>query len=124
MTKTWNWVRLGQARHRRDGAGHPRGISSARRCTGRAARGRADRRRRRDKAIDAAVAAVAARRGIAVAALAGGAGGGVVDSAALDEFAAKVTGRDGRAGVGGSMVLGQLGIDAPVSALPATPTPN
>ena len=50
-----------------------------------------------DKVIDAAVAAVAARRGIAVVAAVGRrrAAGGVVDSAALAEFAEQVTGRDG-----------------------------
>ncbi len=75
-----------------------------------------------DKAIDAAVASVAARRGIAVALpSAGGAGGGVVDSAALDEFAAKVTGRDGVLASAARMVLGQLGIDAPVSAPAGNP---
>ena len=50
-----------------------------------------------DKVIDAAVTAVAGRRGIAVAlpSAGGAAGGGVVDSAALTEFAEQVTGRDG-----------------------------
>ncbi|MEI6253180.1 MAG: beta-ketoacyl synthase N-terminal-like domain-containing protein, partial [Mycobacteriaceae bacterium] len=74
-----------------------------------------------DKAIDAAVGAVAARRGIAVALPSvGGAGGGVVDSAALDEFAAKVTGRDGVLASAARMVLNQLGVDSPVSAAPAS----
>ncbi len=73
-----------------------------------------------DKAIDAAVASVAARKGIAVAIpSAGGGGGGVVDSAALGEFAEKVTGRDGVLATAARMVLGQLGLDNPVTAQPA-----
>ena len=73
-----------------------------------------------DKAIDAAVASVAARKGIAVALpSAGGGGGGVVDSAALGEFAEKVTGRDGVLATAARMVLGQLGLDNPVTAQPA-----
>ena len=49
-----------------------------------------------DKVIDGAVAAVGARKGIAVSLpSSGAAAGGVVDSAALTEFAEKVTGRDG-----------------------------
>jgi fatty acid synthase len=72
-----------------------------------------------DKAIDAAVAAVGARRGIAVALpSAGGPSGGVIDSAALDEFAETVTGRDGVLASAARMVLGQLGFDAVAS----TPT--
>ncbi|MGV0835054.1 fatty acid synthase subunit beta domain-containing protein [Mycolicibacterium thermoresistibile] len=70
-----------------------------------------------DKAIDAAVAAVAARRGVAVSLpSAGGAGGGVVDSAALGEFAEKVTGRDGVLASAARLVLDQLGLDEAVSA--------
>jgi fatty acid synthase len=71
-----------------------------------------------DKAIDAAVAAVGARKGIPVSLpSAGGAGGGgVVDSAALNEFAEKVTGPDGVLASAARMVLGQLGLDAPVTA--------
>ena len=74
-----------------------------------------------DKAIDAAVAAVAARRGVAVALPSAGpaAGGAVVDSAALDEFAETLTGRDGVLASAARMVLGQLGLDNPVSAAPA-----
>ena len=73
-----------------------------------------------DKAIDAAVASVAARKGVAVSLpSAGGAAGGVVDSAALGEFAEKLTGRDGVLASAARMVLGQLGLDAPVTALPA-----
>jgi fatty acid synthase len=75
-----------------------------------------------DKAIDAAVSAVGARRGIAVALpSAGGAGGGVVDSAALDEFAAKVTGRDGVLALAARTVLSQLGLDAAVSTAAGNP---
>ena len=49
-----------------------------------------------DAAIDAAVAAVAARHQVAVSQPStGGGGGAVVDSAALDEFAASITGEDG-----------------------------
>jgi fatty acid synthase len=70
-----------------------------------------------DKAIDAAVAAVAARRGVAVALpSAGGAAGGVVDSAALTEFAETVTGRDGVLASAARLVLSHLGLDAAVSA--------
>lgn len=69
-----------------------------------------------DRVVDAAVAAVAARRGIAVSLpSAGGAGGGVVDSAALTEFAEKVTGRDGVLASAARLILGQLGVDAPVN---------
>ncbi|MET0897567.1 MAG: fatty acid synthase subunit beta domain-containing protein, partial [Mycobacterium sp.] len=70
-----------------------------------------------DKAIDAAVSAVGARKGIAVSLpSAGGAAGGVVDSAALGEFAEKVTGPDGVLASAARLMLGQLGLDAPVSA--------
>ena len=49
-----------------------------------------------DKVIDGAVTAIAGRRGIAVSLpSAAGAGGGVVDSAALGEFAEQVTGPSG-----------------------------
>lgn len=65
-----------------------------------------------DKAIDAGVAAVAARRGIAVTLpSSGGAGGGVVDSAALNEFAEKVTGPTGVLANAARLVLGELGLD-------------
>jgi fatty acid synthase, bacteria type len=75
-----------------------------------------------DKVIDAAVAAVAARRGVAVALpSAAGGGGGVVDSAALGEFAEKVTGPNGVLASAARLVLGQLGLDNPVSA-PETAT--
>ncbi len=71
-----------------------------------------------DKVIDAAVQAVAGRRGIAVAlpSAAGAAGGGVVDSAALTEFAEQVTGRDGVLASAARLVLNQLGLDNAVSA--------
>ncbi|WP_422746107.1 fatty acid synthase subunit beta domain-containing protein [Mycobacterium sp. WMMD1722] len=70
-----------------------------------------------DKVIDAAVAAVGGRRGVTVSLpSAGGAGGGVVDSAALTEFAEKVTGRDGVLASAARLVLGQLGLDSAVSA--------
>ena len=64
-----------------------------------------------DKVIDGAVAAVAARRGISVSLpSAGGASGGVVDSAALGEFAEKVTGPDGVLASAARLVLNQLGL--------------
>ena len=70
-----------------------------------------------DSAIDAAVAAVAARQGIAVSIPAADAGpGAVVDSAALDEFAATVTGADGVLASAARLVLDRLGLDRPVSA--------
>ncbi|MFM9035257.1 MAG: fatty acid synthase subunit beta domain-containing protein [Mycobacterium sp.] len=75
-----------------------------------------------DAAIDAAVAAVGARRGIPVALpSAGGPAGGVVDSAALTEFAETVTGADGVLASAARMVLGRLGLDAAASA-PSTAT--
>ena len=76
-----------------------------------------------DKVIDAAVTAVAGRRGIAVAlpSAAGAAGGGVVDSAALTEFAEKVTGRDGVLASAARTILNQLGLDNAVTA-PETST--
>ncbi len=73
-----------------------------------------------DKVIDGAVAAIAARRGTAVSlpSAGGGGGGGVVDSAALGEFAEQVTGRDGVLASAARMVLGQLGLDNPVTTPP------
>ena len=73
-----------------------------------------------DRAIDAAVAAVASRNGVAVAlpSAGGASAGGVVDSAALDEFAETVTGPTGVLASAARLVLGQLGLDNPVSALP------
>ncbi len=73
-----------------------------------------------DKVVDAAVASVAARRGVAVALpSAGGGGGATVDAAALAEFTDQITGRDGVLASAARLVLGQLGLDAPVTALPA-----
>ncbi|UXA20861.1 type I polyketide synthase [Mycobacterium sp. SMC-4] len=72
-----------------------------------------------DKVIDAAVAAVAARRGVSVSLpSAGGGGGGAVDSAALGEFAAQVTGPDGVLAAAARTILDQLGLDT------ATGTPE
>ncbi|OBK95179.1 3-oxoacyl-ACP synthase [Mycobacterium asiaticum] len=72
-----------------------------------------------DKVIDAAVTAVAARRGIAVSLpSAGGGGGATVDAAALSEFTDQITGRDGVLASAARLVLGQLGLDEPVSASP------
>ncbi|BBX45569.1 fatty acid synthase [Mycobacterium cookii] len=73
-----------------------------------------------DRVIDAAVAAVAARRGVAVALPStGGGGGATVDAAALGEFTEQITGPDGVLASAARLVLGQLGLDSPVSAPPA-----
>ncbi|BBY92820.1 type I polyketide synthase [Mycobacterium gallinarum] len=74
-----------------------------------------------DKVIDAAVSAVGSRHGVAVTlpAAAGG-GGGVVDSAALGEFAQQVTGPNGVLASAARLILGQLGLETPVSAPEAT----
>ncbi|NDJ90806.1 type I polyketide synthase [Mycolicibacter kumamotonensis] len=70
-----------------------------------------------DKVIDAAVQAVAARRGVAVSLpSAGGGGGATVDAAALGEFTAQITGRDGVLASAARLVLGQLGLDDVASA--------
>jgi fatty acid synthase len=70
-----------------------------------------------DKVVDSAVAAVAGRRGIAVSLpSAAGASGGVVDSAALGEFAEQVTGPNGVLASAARLVLNQLGLDNQVSA--------
>ncbi len=70
-----------------------------------------------DKVIDAAVASVAARRGVAVALpSAGGGGGATVDAAALSQFTDQITGRDGVLASAARLVLGQLGLDDPVTA--------
>ena len=75
-----------------------------------------------DKAVDAAVAAVAARKGIAVALpSSGGGAGATVDAAALGEFTEQITGRDGVLASAARLVLGQLGLDNPVST-PETST--
>ena len=68
-----------------------------------------------DALIDAAVAAVAAREGIAVSlpSAGGSAGGGVVDSAALDAYAASVTGEDGVLAKTARTILSELGLNAP-----------
>ncbi|RNE49687.1 type I polyketide synthase [Corynebacterium alimapuense] len=64
-----------------------------------------------DALIDAAVQAVAARRGVAVGLpSAGGSAGGVVDSAALGEFAEQVTGKEGVLAETARTILAQLGI--------------
>ncbi|WP_047241484.1 type I polyketide synthase [Corynebacterium epidermidicanis] len=64
-----------------------------------------------DALIDAAVQSVAARRGVTVALpSAGGAGGGVVDSAALGEFAEAVTGREGVLATTARTILSTLGL--------------
>lgn len=75
-----------------------------------------------DKVIDGAVAAVGARQGVAVSlpSSAGGAGGGVVDSAALTEFAEQVTGRNGVLAAAARTILNQLGLDTPVPVPEAT----
>ena len=67
--------------------------------------------------IDAAVQKVASDKGVAVAmpSAGGAAGGAVVDSAALDAFAAKVTGADGVLASTAKFVLNQLGVTAPVT---------
>ena len=67
-----------------------------------------------DRVIDAAVAAVGARKGISVSMpSSGAAGGGVVDSAALTEFAEQVTGPNGVLASAARLVLSELGLDSP-----------
>jgi fatty acid synthase len=74
-----------------------------------------------DKVIDGAVAAVGARQGVQVSIpSAAGGGGGVVDSAALGEFAEQVTGPNGVLASAARLILGQLGHDAPVVVPEAT----
>jgi fatty acid synthase len=75
-----------------------------------------------DKVIDAAVMAVGARQGVPVSlpSAAGGAAGGVVDSAALGEFAEQVTGRNGVLASAARLILGQLGLETPVPTPEAT----
>ena len=71
-----------------------------------------------DMLIDAAVQAVASRMGVAVSLpSAGGAAGGVVDSAALGEFAEQVTGKEGVLAQTARTILSQLGLDAPAVAV-------
>ncbi|MBW3089709.1 type I polyketide synthase [Bifidobacterium miconisargentati] len=71
-----------------------------------------------DKLIDAAVQAVAQLKGVTVAlpTAGGAAGGAVVDSAALDAFAEKVTGSNGVLAATARFVLGELGVTAPAPA--------
>ncbi|QGU08145.1 3-oxoacyl-[acyl-carrier-protein] synthase 2 [Corynebacterium occultum] len=65
-----------------------------------------------DQLIDAAVQAVAAKQGVGVSLpSAGGAAGGVVDSAALGEFAEQVTGKAGVLAETARTILSQLGLD-------------
>ncbi|OQM71363.1 fatty-acid synthase [Bifidobacterium longum] len=68
-----------------------------------------------DKLIDAAVEVVAQLKGVAVAlpSAGGAAGGVVVDSAALDAFAEKVTGSNGVLAATARFVLNELGVAAP-----------
>ena len=75
-----------------------------------------------DKVIDSTVSAVAARKGVALAlpSTVGGTGG-LVDSAALGEFAEQVTGRDGVLASVARLVLDQLGLDDAVTT-PETAT--
>lgn len=68
-----------------------------------------------DKLIDDAVALVGQTKGVPVSkpSAGGAAGGAVVDSAALDAFAEKVTGADGVLAATARFVLGELGVAAP-----------
>jgi fatty acid synthase, bacteria type len=69
-----------------------------------------------DRVIDAAVVAVGGRHGVSVSLpSAAGGGGGVVDSAALSEFAEQVTGRNGVLASAARLILGQLGHDTPIA---------
>ena len=65
-----------------------------------------------DKLIDAAVEVVAQLKGVAVALPSAG-GAAVVDSAALDAFAEKVTGSNGVLAATARFVLNELGVAAP-----------
>lgn len=65
-----------------------------------------------DQLIDAAVAQAGAARGVSIAPpAAGGAAGGVVDSAALGEFAEMVTGKAGVLAATARTILQQLGLN-------------
>ncbi|NMN01300.1 fatty-acid synthase [Bifidobacterium sp. DSM 109958] len=68
-----------------------------------------------DKLIDDAVALVGQTKGVAVSkpSSGAGAGGAVVDSAALDAFAEKVTGANGVLAATARFVLNELGVAAP-----------
>ncbi|HEX7322149.1 MAG TPA: fatty acid synthase subunit beta domain-containing protein, partial [Mycobacterium sp.] len=69
-----------------------------------------------DRVIDSAVAAVAARHGVTVGLPSSGDGGGAtVDAAALGEFTAQITGRDGVLASAARLVLNQLGFDDAVT---------
>ena len=82
-------------------------------------------RRPSTRSSTAAVAAVGARQGVPVSLpSAAGGGGGVVDSAALGEFAEQVTGPNGVLASAARLILGQLGLDTPVTAPEARPTPS
>lgn len=113
---------MGQTRHRGTRTGHPGGQQCAGRIAGGLHDGPLTDAAAVDKAIDAAVAAVAARRGVSVAlpSAGGGGAGSVVDSAALDAFAETVTGPGGVLASAARLVLGQLGLDTPVTAPSAT----
>lgn len=69
--------------------------------------------------IDAAVQKVAADHGVSVSlpSAGGSAGGAVVDSAALDAFAAKVTGADGVLASTARFVLDELGLNPPAQSV-------
>ncbi|SEH72665.1 fatty acid synthase [Mycolicibacterium rutilum] len=74
-----------------------------------------------DRVIDGAVTAVAGRRGVSVSLPSSASGGGgVVDSAALTEFAEQVTGRNGVLAAAARTILGQLGLETPVPVPEAT----
>ncbi|PFG28120.1 fatty-acid synthase II [Corynebacterium renale] len=76
-----------------------------------------------DSTIDAAVNAVAAEHGMSVAKAQANSGGGQqVDSAALDEFAATITGEDGVLASTARHLLRTLGVEAPapVAEIPDT----
>ena len=69
--------------------------------------------------------AVAARAGVGVSLpSAGGGARRTVDAAALGEFADQITGRDGVLASAARLVLGQLGLDNPVTAPERPPTPS
>ncbi|PJM74581.1 type I polyketide synthase [Bifidobacterium simiarum] len=70
-----------------------------------------------DKLIDDAVALVGQTKGVAVSkpSAGGAAGGAVVDSAALDAFAEKVTGANGVLASTARFVLNELGVTAPAA---------
>lgn len=71
-----------------------------------------------EQLIDAAVQAVAAEQGVAVAKPgAGGGAGGVVDSAALGEFAEQVTGKAGVLAQTARTILANLGLAEPANTL-------